>query len=123
MEEMVWSGRINSAETVRQNWNTLPTCSRCAMNMLAENSGSHSDTLTHQDKSELLSSKYMSSLTSTIPCKQTHTLTAYSLHRFEECLAVVLQCHDELQLGASRFHGCRKDRNYVNDNKLPKPRL
>lgn len=29
----------------------------------------------------------------------------YLLHRLEQCLSIVLESHDQLQLGASRFHG------------------
>lgn len=33
-------------------------------------------------------------------------LRCYLLHGLEESLSVVLEGHDQLQLGASGFHGC-----------------
>lgn len=39
---------------------------------------------------------------------QTEMLSVYLLHRLEQCLPIILKSHDQLQLGASRFHGCEK---------------
>lgn len=36
---------------------------------------------------------------------KSNRLLCYLLHRLEQCLSIVLESHDQLQLGASRFHG------------------
>lgn len=41
----------------------------------------------------------------------TFQLLFHLLHRLEERLAIVLECHDELQLRASRFHCYRENKS------------